>query len=328
MKNKIEEKKGITLITLILTVILMLILVSIATYTGLDTYNNAKVNRFVYKMQLIQAKIDELNGNETEEINNNLTSIDNINNSEEKEKYIAIIETAKNEDGNNEISSNSSSSDFKVLTSNDLKEILNIEDVEEVVLINFNTKEIVSTEGIDYEDKDGKQVHYYTQYKLPGGQQRNIEQQGLENNTLTFNCSTSYDGLNCTVTINEISIKNGTLEYELKGSNWKTITNYTETNKSYTVEISKSGSYTFKLTHNANPSDSVQSSIIITTTNKPKTNSDSNLNPYNYSSNDYTTKWAKKNDYVWIPRFVHKNNIVKFIKGNSNIATDIQYRSS
>ena len=72
--------------------------------------------------------------------------------------------------------------------------------------------------------------------------------------------------------------------------------------------------------------------IKIVVTNKPKTNQA--LQSYNYGEN--SSSWAYAQDsqgvyYVWIPRLVYKtdsstsNVKIKFIKGNSNIATDNTY---
>ena len=36
----------------------MLILVSVATYSGINTYKNTEVTKFVAQMQLIQTKVD------------------------------------------------------------------------------------------------------------------------------------------------------------------------------------------------------------------------------------------------------------------------------
>ena len=38
----------------------MLILVSVATYSGINTYKNAQIAKFIAQMQLIQTKVDEL----------------------------------------------------------------------------------------------------------------------------------------------------------------------------------------------------------------------------------------------------------------------------
>ena len=309
LKYKSKEKKGITLITLVLTVTLMIILASVATYSGIDTYKKSKVNKFVYQMQLIQAKIDDITENEKNELIYDT-------------KYDEIIEKAK---GNDEINSESINSDFKKLDKNDLLKKLDIEDIEEDILVNFETKEVINTVGIDYENEDGETIHYYTQYKLPGGQKIINGNNGPErklNETNNFDISKTYDGLNCIVSINKIYIQNGTLEYELNGSNLENITNYTETSKTYNVNISKSGAYSFKLKDNTTKDNSFTKTVIITTTNRPKTSS--TLNLYDYSLDDYG-KWAIVDDYIWIPRFVYKNDDVKFIKGNSNIATDNSY---
>ena len=57
---ELKNNKGITLVALIITVILMLILVSAAAYSGINTYKNTQVAKFIAQMQLIQTKVDEL----------------------------------------------------------------------------------------------------------------------------------------------------------------------------------------------------------------------------------------------------------------------------
>ena len=57
MKKITKDNKGITLVALIITIIIMLILTSVTVYTGINTYNSSKVNAFVTKMQLLQTKV-------------------------------------------------------------------------------------------------------------------------------------------------------------------------------------------------------------------------------------------------------------------------------
>ncbi len=59
MKNK-KSQKGITIIALVLTIIILLILASVATYTGIESYDRAEQIKFVSQMQLIQTKVDEV----------------------------------------------------------------------------------------------------------------------------------------------------------------------------------------------------------------------------------------------------------------------------
>ena len=312
---KLKNSKGITIVALIITVILMLILVSVATYSGINTYKNTEVTKFVAQMQLIQTKVDEL----VEE--NNIENIgEEITTDETKKNIIDLAYT------NGEIQSNTDEykNKFKYISRENLELQLDIADIEDDVLVNFETREVISISGVEYGGKK-----YYTQYKLPNGQTL-IYNESVERN-LTFNLEISVDGLNSTVSISNISINNGTLSFaetdsEGDNRNWKTITNYTEKEKVYTANISKSGNYTFKLQDNTDTESTLKKTIVITLTNKPKTNID--LKPYDYGADSNFWAYVEKNGitYLWIPRFVYNSdNQIKFVKGNSRITTDETY---
>lgn len=53
---KIKNEKGITLMVLIITIIVMIIIAGIAIYSGIDTVKRAKVEGIKTNMMLIQAK--------------------------------------------------------------------------------------------------------------------------------------------------------------------------------------------------------------------------------------------------------------------------------
>lgn len=322
MKNITKDNKGITLVALIITIILLLILTSVTLYTGIDTYRFSKVNAFVAEMQLIQSKVDDMkNGNNIDEllqIGTEVTSNNSLN-------YAFA---------NNEISSNNSS-EYRYFTKEMIFNEFNIENATSDVMINFTTREVVSVNGIEYEGNK-----YYTQYKLPNGQILINESQnqnsrdlldfnsvidGKINNSLVI----EMNGLNATIRIGDIQIINGTLEYKEKDSEyWTSITNYTEKEKEYKVNISKSGIYRFRLKDNVNNESYIETGdVAIKTANKPKTNIQ--IEEYNYgstSSKDWAYAQKDGVNYVWIPRFAHDvNNNIKFVKGNSNIATDNTY---
>jgi len=316
MKNITKDDKGITLIALITTVIIMLILLSVTTYTGINTYKHAQLNKFITQMQLLQAKVDDLVSSKTAE------ELDDLN-LESGDEYQNIITNVYNS-GNGEISSNIAS-EYKIFTKDDVLEILDVEDVQNDILVNFETREIVDTVGVEY---DG--LTYYTQYKLPGGQTI-INNSNEPGRNLSFNLDISIDGLNATIEIGDIQIANATLsfaELDSEGNriNWKTITNYTRINKSEETIISRSGNYLFRLQDNTNNKNKKEKTVTIKLANKPKT--DLELNPYNYGEDSNKWAYAQKDgeNYVWIPRFAYDvNNNIKFIKGNSNIATDNTY---
>lgn len=149
MKTITKDNKGITLVSLIITIIIMSILVSVVTYSGIDTYRNAKITNFVAQMQLIQTKVDELVESKTiEEINT--LGLQEITTEEQNN----VISKAYS---NEEITSNTIR-EYKVFTSNDILNIFEIEDIESDIMVNFTTREVVSVNGIEY---DG--TTYYTQ---------------------------------------------------------------------------------------------------------------------------------------------------------------------
>lgn len=312
--NRIKNNKGITLVALIITVIIMLILASITVYTGADTYKHARVMEYVQQMQLIQSKVDEIVGTSNREellkLGKEITSSEQIN----------AINLAYE---NGEVTTNDKST-YRYLSKNDLNNIFSIEDSSDDVMINFATREVVSVNGVKYNE-----ITYYTQYKLPGGQTIIINKQD-NNREVSFKTELLIDGLNSEITITDVSITNGTLKFS--GTNedaesWTIITNYTEKDKEYKAVISKSGDYTFIIQDNTDKSKILEQKVKITLANRPKTSLE--LSEYNYGMD--STYWAYIQNssgeyYAWIPRFAYdKDNNIKFVKGNSNIATDNTY---
>ena len=312
MRKITKDNKGITLVALIITVILMLILTSVTAYTGINTYKNAQVTKFITQMQLIQGKVDQLKeSKKIEELNLIGTEVPS-----DKE---TIITRAYN---NGEITDNQINS-YRFFSSDNMKEQLDLEEgIDGEIIINFTTREVVSTTGVEYEEK-----LYYTQYLLPNGQKLINNTSQTERN-LTFDLNVAIDGLNATIIINNIQITNGTLSYREQGSSyWNNINNYTEKGKEFSILLSKTATYEFKIKDNITGQESTVTQDLLLT-NRPKT--DAQINSYNYSLTSenwaYTTD-VNENNYVWIPRFAYKTddngqNIIKFIKGNSSITTD------
>lgn len=314
--NKIKDNKGITLVALIITVILMLILASVSVYTGVDTYKQARVMEYVQEMQLIQSKVDEVVGTSTKEELLNL-GVEVTTNEQMKAINSAYA--------NGEITSNDRTK-YRYLNRSDLNNIFSIDAASVDIMINFETREVVSVNGVKDDD-----ITYYTQYKLPGGQTIIINKED-NSRVVSFNTKLLIDGLNSNVTITDISITNGTLKFSETGEdgssdNWKIVTNYTEREKEYKTSISKSGNYTFALQDNTDKSKISEQKVNITLANSPKTTLA--LSEYNYGIDSTYWAYIQKSSgeyYTWIPRFAYdNNNNIKFVKGNSNIATDNTY---
>lgn len=333
------NQKGITLIALMLTVIIMIILASVTVYVGTGNIGNSKMVNFVSYMQTIQKKVDfiaeyENYSNYGEELtNNNKDLLQNILNSP-NESFLTTLDSTY----------------LKYFDSSHIASDLELENVDDEIVVDFATREVISLNGVKYENK-----MYYTQYYLPGGQ--SLRQQTEEvTRTVSFgDIISNIDGLNATFTITGINLSNGTLSYGKKDSNnvinWTIITDYTKKGENVTTKnIIESGLYYFKLVDNTTGQDNADGeenypSVELKLTNTPKLQGDLTdlSSTYNYSNLNDSTKWAFATDktdttnlayYVWIPRFAYKLNAsgtleeLQFLRGTSNVTSSGGYINS
>lgn len=330
-KLKINEN-GITIISLIITIVLMLILATVVINVGTGELDESTRVSFVSYMQLIQTKVDLMS-----EIGN----FETYGAEMPEHEQTVLQDILKKEQITSKVT------DFKYFDSNTISSQLEIDNIEDEIAVNFKTREVISLNGVEYEGQ-----MYYTQYKLPGGQSLKYKTEEVARNLSIGSITSNIDGLNATFTIKNIGLTNGTLSYgRMDTSNeikWTTITNYTKSGESITTKnITESGTYYFKLVDNITGEENIDEngnyfSVELRLTNKPKL--EGNLTElstsYNYSDLDDSTKWAFATDstdaanvkyYVWIPRFVYKLNASKeleelqFLRGNSDVTTSGGY---
>lgn len=345
MKNK-NSQKGITIIALVITVIMLLILASVATYTGIESYDKAEQIKFVSQMKLIQAKVDE----KVQEDGFNPDSIDGAKLTDEQKQIVITAAT-----NNGEISS-PSDEDYEIyiryLTKEQLSTQLSLDNIDEGIIINFKTREVISTVGFEYGG-----TTYYTQYKLPKGEK--LTQYVKPNTTLSVEYSKISQDLSWIIKIEKVKreeentegveLKLDTLKYELgkKNSNGDEYTYLKQTNPNE-ILISEAGDYSIKVIDNAG--NETEKEFTIKIANPPmikgnwvrlkekKTINENYETTYAFEQGVDVTTWYdysnnaqfayamnENNDYfVWIPRYAKNNstNEIKFIKGNSNIFED------
>lgn len=332
----IKNERGITLVALVVTIIVMLILASISVEVGIESAEYSKMVSFVSKMQLIQKKVDFLAENGGyQALGESLE--DAIE--EEKIESLEIVNTIILAENLNTRSNNSS---LKYFSKDDILSQLEIENIDESLLIDFSTREVISLNGVKYEGK-----MYYSQYNLPGGQtvKQNTTQNSRQIETENITITPNINGLNATFTISGIGHTNGTLSYSTDNRRtWTEITNYTVAGENVTTQnITKSGTYIFKWTDNTNTNNEyVLDTVGIRLTNSPqlKGNLSDLSQTYNYTALDSTT-WGYATDnneteedetddivYVWIPRFAYETEDttnIEFLRGTSNVTTKDTY---
>lgn len=323
----IKNKRGITLIALVLTIVVMLILVTISVRTGIGTIEHSRMVSFVSRMQLLQKKVDFLAENEGySELGTALT--------EDQKTTFENIKTAENL---NAIQENTS---LRYFEKSAISSQLEIDSIDDEIIVDFETREVISLTGIEY---DGNM--HYTQYNLPGGQkivrQNNFNVRTFvwknEENVDGAEITTSINGLNATFTISGINLTNGTISYSSNnGQTWTEITNYTVAGEDIVTEnITKSGTYYFKWKDNTNNNIVISNPITLKLTNSPqlKSNLGELSTAYDYSNLD-SSDWAYATDsvtgykYVWIPRFAYEEDNttnIEFLRGTSNVTSSENY---
>lgn len=184
MKIKQEQEKGVTLMALVITVIILLIILSIGVSTGKNIIKSSKFTAFTTEMKIMQTKVNEWNQAYQ---NNDKISIDGENfigagNTETGEKGIQEIGedlTAESQQilntiEVNEILSEKAEGDqtrlteikdgFRLLTQSYLTEKLKVESITSDYLVNVKERIVVCNDGFKYEN-----VMYYMLEQIDNG---------------------------------------------------------------------------------------------------------------------------------------------------------------
>ena len=134
-----KREKGITLVTLIITVVLILILAGVAISSGGNTIDNSKLIQFNTEMQIIQSRVNELiEGDSIENLNTLGQSIPSSKSSQ------AIT-----------ASGISSLTEYRYFNKDGLESI-DIYNIDREIIINFSTRDVVDINGVEV---DGTKVY-------------------------------------------------------------------------------------------------------------------------------------------------------------------------
>lgn len=192
------NQKGVTLIALIITVIVLLILASVATYSGMDIIESSKVTTFTAEMKIMQTQVNSLYDQwKSGDINKDEIGKSLDYNAEVQEQTSKVLVTEL------DITDTTGYRYFDQETIQSLK----IEGVKQEFFINIEKREVVSYKGLRY-----KGDMYYTLTQLPDGLY-NVDYNRKQGN-LTFETSTEVlEG------VGKIYIKN--IEYDRYVNRWQ-----------------------------------------------------------------------------------------------------------
>ncbi len=179
-----KNQKGITLISLIVTIILLFVLASITTSAGLESYRTMQVQTFVAKMKVVQSKVSQIKADyknwkpeagQDETIHTycadvlHFTSTSALPENDQKafSRIIANISATNPTSWSKEDEVLANYFYFDTDTINSKLGLKNVDDLS--IIINFETGNIIDRRGVINPKKTNSRI--YRQYDYSGGDQ-------------------------------------------------------------------------------------------------------------------------------------------------------------
>lgn len=235
---KNAKDKGITLVSLVVTVVILLILSTIAYETGKGTIESARLSAYRAEMTIMQEEVDKFEQNIRQ---GNITESALTQYGQNPTEVEGATEALQNAG----ITNAEDQSGYKYYSAEALKQ-LGIENVENDFLINIAKRSVVSVNGVKYHGEK-----YYTLSEVPGGKYI-VENQPIES-SVTFDATSDVQGNGMKIIISNITyignVKKGSIYYrheEDEAGKWIRVKNET-TDTSCTIDVLREGTYQVKV---------------------------------------------------------------------------------
>ena len=164
-----KNNSGITMVSLVVTIVILFLLASISINVGTESYNMMKIQSFISKMKVIQGKVDNI-AEETDDWSD--YGFEKLNDKSGDDDYAFFLDVISNPENYNIDTSNSWNNtldsdinNYYYFKKDDLEKI-GLKNQDATVIINFKTRNVIALKGVKNEDDNKK---YYRQYDLPGG---------------------------------------------------------------------------------------------------------------------------------------------------------------
>lgn len=241
---KRENQRGVTLIALVTTIVVLLILASIATYSGVQVIESSKLTTFTTEMKIMQINVNELydkwkRGELATDSEGNIDiGKDLAYNQEVKEQTNKVLKTEL------DITDTTGYKYFDKETISNLK----IEGVKQEFFINIKKRDVVSYKGLKYNNN-----MYYTLTQLPQGLY-NVEYKPNQSEKPIFDVNYKNVGENkWKITVSNIQydgyINKWTVKYKLEDKD------YWSTSENLSFEVNSAGIYKIKIENGEVQSD-------------------------------------------------------------------------
>ena len=241
-----NNQKGITLITLVITIIILIIITGVVTYSGLESINISQKTAFISELEMIQAKVNVI----YEERKASLEKI---------EYYNTIGQDISNLDlgGLTESLGETSKEGFRLFKPTDLDK-LGLDNINQEILINYDTREVVSLNGFEIEG-----IRYYKLSDIPNYMGYNVDYTNSNTKAPEFTVSkTKLSDNKYKFTIKDIvynsNVNGGTVKYKKHSE-----TNWILNGENMDFTIKEPGLYDICFTDSAGNSTTIQEWIYV-----------------------------------------------------------------
>ncbi len=231
---KKSNEKGVTLVSLAITVIVLMILASITTYSGLSTIKSSKFNEFKQELEIMQAEVNILyekyKDYEIIPVGTDLLSTSQ----EVQENANKIFSELQETD-----TSNYKVFDHEVISS------LGIEGIDREFLVDVKQRKVISLENFKYK---GETYYTLSQLDSPWNVPNNVT-----SGSITFNLSSqNLTNNQWLIIVSNIQfskyVGKGTVQYKINTNPYKTVGQDITSEEDFSFIVDKQGTYTIKLT--------------------------------------------------------------------------------
>lgn len=200
-----KQNHGITLVSLVITIIVLIIITGIAIFAGTSTIKSTKIAGFMTELELIQEKVNTIY--EKRKLNK-----EDINYYSSLGQNISIIDSSKLANLLNGVSEEG----YYYFSKEDLKK-LDLDNISQEVIINFETRDVASINGLLVEDK-----MCYRLTDFPSYRGQNVDYVNKNTNAPTFDVEVTKLSNSWQIFIKNIvnpnQVYGGTLSYKLNSS--------------------------------------------------------------------------------------------------------------
>jgi hypothetical protein len=229
----LKSEKGVTMVSLMVTIVVMLIIAGIAVAAGTTSVNDTKKTAFITELEIIQEKVNTI----YEKRKLNEENVDNYDVAGRDISYVSqtVLDT---------VLKGVSPIGYRYFSPDDLEQ-LDLSNISQEVIINFSTRDVVSLSGIEI---DG--TRYYRLVDMPNysGQKVGFFDRNTFAPTFTVEINTLANSWQ--VVLNNIvynsKVASGTVSYKLHSD-----TNWTIVGEKKYFEVTTAGYYDVKLTDSA-----------------------------------------------------------------------------